>query len=78
MMVEVDASFPVESYAIQWTKSLHPIIGEGHALEIEFDESWINEVAVIRVKVISDKSWHRYSIYDDELIIGFTVLPPLS
>lgn len=75
--VEIDASFESDSYTVNWlwASQNFELIGMGSQLEIEFNERWIGISSNIRVRVISNKNWHKHSGFDDELYISMKVLP---
>jgi hypothetical protein len=78
MEIEIDSSFDNNEYNIIWNwKNINNIEPNKKDIEIQFTEEHIGETFAIRVKLISNKSWHRFNTFDDELSILLTVLPPI-
>ena len=75
--VEIDNSFDKTDYSIEWTcfnKKNH-FINKNH-IKLTIDENDVAIHTTIECKIISKKTWHKFSYYDDCVIIRYTVLPP--
>lgn len=76
--IEVDPSFPQDSYTISWifeNKERTELIENKNKLTIKFDDFHVREDFAIYVIVKSDKSWHRCGNCDDSISIIYKVLP---
>ncbi|MEO3416399.1 hypothetical protein AAFO92_17240 [Roseovarius sp. CAU 1744] len=72
--VEVDPSFPQDSYEINW--SVHGTQVSGPKIVIELDNTHVSERLRFFCRVVSNEEWHRFGNYDDALFIDYKVLPP--
>lgn len=78
MSIEIDSSFKEDQYKIIWSRGTLNEIGVGSEIVIELDQSYVSEFTTIRVRVVSNKTWHRHGLHDDDLRIFLSVLPPLE
>jgi hypothetical protein len=77
MMIEIDSSYSAGDYTIRWWASPGLSV-EGAEVIIDLTEAFVGSNIDIMVTVTSNKPWHRYSSFDDQMIIPITVLPPLE
>ena len=78
VQIEVDSSFPPDSYSIRWSirgKEITEYKNQKH-LSITFSTAEIGQVLIVNCKLITTREWHRYYDCDDEMNLLFTVLPP--
>lgn len=77
--VDVDTSFSETEYDIIWENQnlLKQEFNNSKNFTITFDEADVGEMHMITCNVKSHKTWHKYGSYDCEIIMMFTVLPPL-
>lgn len=77
--VEVDSSFPVDSYDIEWVCSYpgYDIIDNDRNLVLPIDEKCVREDFTIYCKVTSHEGWHRCGDCDDCVSLVYKVLPPI-
>jgi hypothetical protein len=74
--IEVDPSFDPAEYTLLWQgKGINPPL-ETPRIVIPITASQVAESFWLHGKVISKKEWHRLNHYDDEIILGYKVLPP--
>jgi hypothetical protein len=75
--IEVDPTFDPASYKVQWrTGGLTGDRSEGRRFSLVIAERHVTSLFVVNCTVISDKTWHRYGSFDDQLNIAYRVLPP--
>ncbi|WP_306114818.1 MULTISPECIES: hypothetical protein [unclassified Roseovarius] len=72
--VEVDPSFPSDSYEINWSVGGTRL--SGPKITIELDKTHVGERLRFFCRVVSNEDWHRYGDCDDSLFIDYKVLPP--
>lgn len=78
MEVEVDASFPPDSYDVEWHVLSNPSQRySGKAIEIELGPGHVRKHLVVVCQVASRARWHRYHGHDAQLNIGYEVRPRL-
>lgn len=78
MEVEVDASFPPDSYDVTWEiLSNAPRKFSGADVEIEFGPGDVQTCLVIVCNVTSKAAWHRFPYCDGQLNLGYVVRPRL-
>ncbi len=77
--VEIDSSFKPEEYYIKWRFNLHDTseYNDKTKFVVSFSPSDVEEDTSISCTIISKKEWHKHRSYDNRVIIGFSVLPPL-
>ena len=78
VQIEVDSSFPPDSYSIRWSirgKEITEYKNQKH-FSITFSTAEIGQVLIVNCKLITTREWHRYYDCDDEMNLLFTVLPP--
>jgi len=79
--VEIDPSFNPSSYTIEWEDGERKIISEyKNDIKVSFkiEAKNISENFHVACIVISNKTWHKYSDFDDRMDIQYKVLPPLN
>lgn len=78
--IEVDPAFPPAEYDIIWrdkgdeakkfrNKTMYSIV---------FTEKDVAELHLIECKIVSNKTWHKYTYHDCIISLHLTVLPPLE
>jgi hypothetical protein len=77
--VEVDSSFPRDSYTINWVHSYagFDIIDDGRSLVLHINNRCVREDFTINCKVTSKEEWHRCGDCDDAVTLLYKVLPPI-
>ncbi len=78
--VEVDSSFPPETYSIFWKVANIPKgdKGSGTCLQLALHNRHVSEQFIIEVQLKSNRDWHRHGNFDARLTITYKVLPPLD
>ncbi|WP_223553222.1 hypothetical protein [Lysinibacillus sphaericus] len=75
--VEIDPSFEESDYEIVWRiRSIKIPNEESNKLTITLENHHVGDGVYISCEIISKKDWHKWNGYDDELTIGYKVLPP--
>lgn len=77
--VEIDASFPEDSYKIEWIVPRYegPQLA-GHKLVLPVTNRYVNPAFTFFCNVTSNKDWHRLGSYDDSVFLTYKILPPIS
>jgi hypothetical protein len=78
--IEIDPSFSPSSYTIEW-KIKHRTINEyNNKTKISFDveAQHVGTMFSVECSLISNKTWHKYGDWDDDIGIIYKVLPPLN
>ena len=73
--VEVDPSFPADTYNIEWQLDLFRSQRFGPKITIEFEDEHIGGNFSIQVFLIANSDWHRYRTYDDNILLDYRVIP---
>jgi hypothetical protein len=78
--VEIDPTFTEDQYAIQWhvQDRVRSIDDSKNRFDIKILDSHVGERFVIECYVTSNKTWHRYGLNDDRLMLFYRVLPPIE
>jgi len=76
----MDPSFAENEYSIEWPMSTDKqryveITEAGKKVTIKIEGPNIGEEVVFFCRVVSNKNWHRYTNYDQQLIFHFTAHP---
>jgi len=74
----LDPSFSEDEYTFNWHIESGKKMGNNSRLEIIITDEFIRERLSIYCEIVSKKSWHRYSGYDQQFAITFQVLPPIE
>lgn len=75
--LEIDPSFPEDSYDLKWNKCENLEIYEnGRKINFTIGNELVGERKSLCCRVISKKPWHRYGKYDQTLLVYFKALPP--
>lgn len=72
----LDPSFSPDQYNFNWRIEGGTLLGNSSRLEIEITEEMVRERCSIYCTIKSNKSWHRFTGYDQLFAITFQVLPP--
>lgn len=78
--IEVDSSFAESEYNISWSidgKNV-PEFNDSKKFIITFSEANIAASVFLQCRIISKKSWHKYSGYDCAVTLKMSVLPPME
>ena len=77
--VEVDASFPIDSYDIEWVCRYpgYETINNDRNFVLLIDEKCVREDFTVSCKVTSRQGWHRCGDCDDSVSLVYKVLPPI-
>jgi len=84
LQIEIDESFPEDSYIIDWKITLnYRTIFSGHNknIRITITDKMVSYRPVIYIKLITNKNWHKYASLDcdDQAEIHLCeVLPPIA
>lgn len=80
VQIEVDSSFSPADYDIIWLDNNTDVKDAKNNIRfsIHFSEKDVSECHTLRCKIVSHKSWHKYTYYDCEITLLLTVLPPLE
>ena len=77
--VEVDSHYSPDDYVVKW--QVANIMGGESATGSSFDltllPKHVNQNFVIFVSVTSRRDWHRHGNHDAQLVLVYTVLPPM-
>ncbi|MER9935127.1 hypothetical protein [Mesorhizobium sp. M0088] len=76
--VEVDSSFPPDSYDVQWVFPYQRIPPTGNRLVLKIENRHVNPCFVFFCLVTSKLDWHRLGEHDDSVAIQYKVLPPVG
>lgn len=79
--VEIDPSFNPSSYTIEWEDGERKIISKytnDKEVSFKIESKNINENFHVACIVFSNKTWHKYSDFDDRMDIHYKVLPPIN
>lgn len=80
--VEVDPSFTPSEYRIGWECSGSLARGDrfpdGNRFALTLKDEHVGETFLVTCTVISSKKWHRYTSFDDQIILSYRVLPTES
>lgn len=82
--LDIDSSFPEDSFWIEWGLKYNyqtMISGIGKRISIEFNDKMVSYAPEIEIKLITNKTWHRFARYgcDDYVIIQLSmVFPPIE
>jgi hypothetical protein len=79
-IVEVDSTFDMNEYSINWDWPMISSHDENNTHEGVFsvEKTHVGEIALLTFTLSSNEEWHRYNFYDDKLIILLRVLPPMD
>lgn len=77
--VEVDPSFDPDGYEVSW--SYYPQDEDfeyidQHRITLDLQPKHVTNTFVIYCKITSNKDWHRLGDSDDQIGIGYRILPP--
>lgn len=78
--IEVDPSFDHSSYTVKWNinrESIKKFTNETK-ISFEIEMKHIGKLFCVDCEIISNKSWHKYTNWDDCINIYYTILPPLN
>jgi len=78
--IEVDPSFANESYNIKWFE-YEPYVDREDLYDSlryskTFEQCNVAQTFAIYVDIVSKNNWHKFTSYDDRLIIFLTIFPP--
>jgi len=73
--VEVDESYPADTYKIQWMAFWGQQLGEGPTFKLELTDRNVSQQEEIRPTLVSNKVWHRSGRHDDAIIVLYQVRP---
>lgn len=78
--IETDSSFSQSEFDILWFNNGKEIKGNKNYFQytIAWAEEDVEEIHLIRCKIISHKKWHKYGSFDCEVILIMTILPPVE
>ena len=82
--LEVDSSFPTDMYRIEWSveAGFRTILtGCGSTIEFVFTDPMVSLTPKIEVKLITNRSWHRFASQDCDDLVRIhlnEVLPPIE
>ena len=78
--VEIDPSFSPDDYQIEWSypnqKKREVGATPQNRLLLDIREHHVSYVFTIHCNVTSNKSWHRFGLFDDSVAMSYRVLPP--
>lgn len=74
--VEVDPTFPRESYTVAWHSPAGCELQDGLRLTLTLAPRHVSIQTIFRAIVKSKRDWHRFHDCDDKLLLLYTVLPP--
>ena len=76
--VEIDSSFPRDSYTIEWVCSYpgFDVVYDNNNLVLPINNKCVREDFTIYCKVTSHEEWHRCGDCDDMVALIYKVLPP--
>ncbi|MCP9755143.1 hypothetical protein EGI26_08260 [Lacihabitans sp. CCS-44] len=73
--IEVDPTFDESEYSVSW---YGPNMScQNKKMVLRIDESFVSIGYQIECHLISNKTWHKYSTFDDKFYIIYKILPPL-
>lgn len=77
--IEVDTSFPPNSYKIYWAFRgfMKDDFVNKNKITITFSPKDVGTSCIIWCWIESNKEWHKYTFHDSKINIHFTVLPPI-
>jgi hypothetical protein len=78
--VEVDSHYSPDGYTIKWQVANIPN-GEsaiGSSFELTLLPKHVNQSFAMFVTVTSKRDWHRHGNHDAQLVLVYTVLPPVA
>ena len=73
--VTMDPTFEPNEYVVEW--DINGSKTKGLKLNYIFSEEDVSETAFIRIRIVSNKKWHKYKFYDQSVSLAFRVLPPM-
>lgn len=78
--IEVDSSFSKDEYLINWSMLPHNCNEFNNLTKftVTFNTKDVAQNRYINCQLISNKEWHKYGSYDNEITIAFTVFPPVK
>ena len=72
----LDPSFSEDSYTLNWSsKQGIEILDKGKRINVTITKDLIGEKSSITCKLVTTNEWHKYSGYDQQLLITFKALP---
>ena len=72
----IDPSFEKNSYTLEWGKRDGvEIVSNGEQINVTITNQLIGENVILSCKLITKNEWHRYSGYDQRLLVKFKALP---
>lgn len=77
--IEVDSSFDQSEYIIKWEFNNHNTVQfvDCTNFSVTFTPADVEQHTYIYCKLITKKEWHKHRTYDDKIVIGLSVLPPM-
>jgi len=76
--VEVDSSFNIEDYTVEWSfGSVYSGAQVGLHAILTVEEKHVSQRFSVHCTLKSNKQWHRHGLFDDVLTIVYKVLPPI-
>ncbi len=75
--VDVDPTFDPQSYEIEWQiANIGGPMPRGRKFHWLLTDRYVSARLCIVCRVISKKTWHKLGSFDDQIDIGYRVLPP--
>jgi hypothetical protein len=75
--IDIDPSFDLSDYEITWTTHANES-GTGPVAKLVIENKHVRNDFKLAFSVISKLDWHKYSDCDDQLMVIYRVLPPVS
>lgn len=77
--VEIDSSFNPNDYSIYWRLNYEEEkrFKDKPYFIIEFSEEHVGLSLSLECEIVTNKKWHKFNYYDDNVAIKLRVLPPL-
>lgn len=73
----IDPSFDDDSYTLKWMpKNGLEVLNDGRNINVTITDELIGDEVVLWCKLTTKNGWHRFSTYDQQLIVHFKALPP--
>lgn len=76
LTLTIDPSFDKNTYTLEWDKSDGvEVVNNGEQINVTITNKLIGERVILTCKLITTNEWHRYSEYDQQLLVRFKALP---